>query len=210
MHDNIVDYIRRNRVSTTEVADCLDKTGVLDGVAPLNRGHFCVGPITWVYGWAASNWTVHEQIQNVPEGNVVVISAIDCGNRALIGDLVTKYLLLYRQARAVVVDGNVRDAPRLIKENWPIWCKGTNPVGCFNNEPTTRPSSEQLLLGERFRNAIAVCDDCGVVVVEQRFQTIELLEKLAEVEHQEDIWYECIDRRKWSTFETVCLKNYLK
>jgi hypothetical protein len=29
------------------------------------------------------------------------------------------------------------------------------------------------------------------------------------IEEQEDIWYECIDRRKWSTFKTICQKAYL-
>lgn len=208
MRDEIVDYIRRNRVSTTEVADCLDKTGVLETVAALNRGHFCVGPVFWAYGWENSNWTVHEQIQHAPEGSIVVISSIECGGRALIGDLVTKYLLLYRQVRAIVVEGNVRDAPRLIKENWPVWCKGTNPVGCFNTQPSSEPSNDALAVASRFSDAIAVCDDCGVVIVEKRFLNQGFLEKLASVESQEDIWYECIDRRKWSTFETVCLKKY--
>ena len=208
MQDKIIEFIRRNRVSTTEVADCLNKSGVLEGVGSLNRGHFCVGPVSWAYAWAESNWTVHEQIQDVPEGNVVVMSAIDCGSRALIGDLVAKYVLLYRQASALVVDGNVRDAPRLIKENWPIWAAGRNPVGCFNNKPEREPTASQLATGDRYKDAIAVCDDCGVVIIEKRFQNAELLEKLKWIESLEDVWYECIDRRKWSTFETVCLKKY--
>jgi 4-hydroxy-4-methyl-2-oxoglutarate aldolase len=208
MRDRIIDYIRRNRISTTEVADCLDKSGVLEGVAPLNRGHFSVGRVFWTYAWADSNWTVHEQIQAVNEGDVVVITPLDCGSRAVIGDLVAKYLLLYRQARAIVVDGNVRDAPRLIKENWPIWCAGVNPVGCFNAMPAVPPSPSKLSAGARYCEAVAVCDDCGVVIIEQRFQSSDFLERLAWIERQEDMWYECIDRHKLSTFDTVCLKKY--
>src|SRR5438093_5966797 len=109
MKDEITDYIRRNRVSTTEVADCLNKTGALAGVSAVNRGHFCVGSVTWAYAWRESNWTIHEQITDVPEGNIVVMDAFECHDRALIGDLVSKYLLLYRQARALVVRGHVRD-----------------------------------------------------------------------------------------------------
>ena len=29
------------------------------------------------------------------------------------------------------------------------------------------------------------------------------------IEEQEDIWFDCIDRRKWDTFDTVCMKKYL-
>ena len=37
----------------------------------------------------------------------------------------------------------------------------------------------------------------------------DFLEKLDFIELQEDIWYHCIDTKKWSTFETVCLKKYM-
>lgn len=209
MHAELIDYIKRNRVSTTEVADCLNKTGALSRVTALNRGHFCVGSVSWVYAWKETNWTIHDQIRDVPEGNIVVMEAIECKDRALIGDLVCKYLLLYRQVRAVVIQGNVRDAPRLIKENWPIWCEGSSPIGCFNNEPSGKPSAEQLAVGARFDGAIAVCDDCGVVIIEKEYQTSDLLCRLESIEEQEDIWYDCINRRKWSTFDAVCLKKYL-
>jgi 4-hydroxy-4-methyl-2-oxoglutarate aldolase len=209
MKNAIIDYIRRNRVSTTEVADCLNKTGVLAGVSALNRGHFCVGGVTWVYAWRESNWTIHEQIINVPDGNVVVMDALECKNRALIGDLVSRYLLLYRQVRAIVVRGNIRDVPRMIKENWPVWCIGANPVGCFNQRPEVHPGADVLAAGNRFKDAIAVCDDCGVVIIEQEQQTSDFLARLEWIEEQEDIWYDCINRRKWSTFDTVCLKKYL-
>jgi 4-hydroxy-4-methyl-2-oxoglutarate aldolase len=209
MHAEIIDYIRRNRVSTTEIADCLNKSGVVPQVSALNRGHFCVGPVSWVYAWNETNWTIHEQIQALPEGRVVVATGIACGDRALIGDLVAKYLLLYRQAKAIVVEGAVRDAPRLIKENWPIWSKGTTPIGCFNHQPDALPNAELLAIGRRYEQAIAVCDDCGVVIIEKEFQVPDFLEKLEWIEEQEDTWYDCINRRKWSTFDTVCLKKYL-
>jgi hypothetical protein len=31
---------------------------------------------------------------------------------------------------------------------------------------------------------------------------------MAKIEEQEDVWFNCIDRLKYSTFETVCLKKY--
>ena len=210
LQGEIISYIRRNRVSTTEVADCLNKSGVLPGVTPLNRGHFAVGNVFWTYAHAASNWPIHEHIVNVQEGDVVVVDAFECDDRALFGDLVSKYLILYKQARAVVVRGKVRDVPRLIKENWPIWCAGFSPVGCFNTQPPNLPDAQLLAEGRRrFEGSIAVCDDSGVVIIEKVHHTVEFLKRLEWIEEQEDIWYSCIDRKKWSTFETVCLKKYL-
>ena len=210
IQDEIIDYIRRNRVSTTEVADCLGKTGTLPGLRAIRAGHFEVGRVSWVYTWGESNWPLHEQAENLKEGTVVVIDAIDCGERAIFGDLVAKYLLLYKQSNALVVNGYVRDAHRLLKEGWPIWCAGFNPVGCFNKEPKNLPDPEQLAKArQRSEGTIAVCDDTGVVLIPQAEQTEEFIGKLHFIEEQEDIWYECIDRRKWSTFKTICEKAYL-
>ena len=38
----------------------------------------------------------------------------------------------------------------------------------------------------------------------------EFYNKLIAIEEQEDIWYDCIDRKKWSTYRTICLKEYLE
>lgn len=36
----------------------------------------------------------------------------------------------------------------------------------------------------------------------------EFYNKLEFIEQQEDIWYDCIDRRKWDTYKTICIKAY--
>lgn len=205
----IIDYIKRNRVSTTEVADCLGKAGAIPRVRSVNRGHFAVGSIFWTYAFGETNWHVHEQIQAVSQGDIVLTEVFECGDRSVYGDLVAKYLLLYRQAAAIVVMGNLRDAPRLIKENWPVWCEGFNPIGCFNSE-VDGCLDEKIIVTQRekYEGAIAVCDDTGVVVIPKQFHNQEFIKKLEFIEDQEDIWYDCIDRKKWSTFETICLKKY--
>lgn len=205
----IIDFIRRNRVSSTEVADCLGKTGGVLGVGPVNRGHFAVGNVFWVYAYGESNWKFHEQIQYVSEGDIVFTEVFDCADRAVFGDIVSKYLLLYRQVSALVVTGRLRDAPRLIKENWPIWCEGFSPIGCSNAQ-----LEHDLALDicaehrARYDGTVAVCDDTGVVVIPKECLNQSFMRKLEFIETQEDIWYDCIDRKKWSTFETICLKRY--
>ncbi len=210
MKDQIIDYIRRNRVSSTEVADALGKTGAISNVKTINRGHFRVGNLFWGYAYGGSNWDVHEQIQDTHEGDIIFIEVFDCDNKAIFGDLVSKYLFLYKQANAVVVNGYLRDAHRLVKENWPIWCEGFTPIGCVNQklEKNLDPSIIKERK-EKYHGAIAVCDDTGVTVIPKNLHNKEMLEKLEFIEEQEDIWYECIDRRKMSTFDTVCLKKYL-
>ena len=103
----------------------------------------------------------------------------------------------------------MRDAHRLIKEQYPIWCTGFSPVGCFNaknNQPF-----DEAIIKDRMKNvdgSIMVCDDSGVVIIPKEQITEDMYQKLIAIEEQEDIWFDCIDRRKWDTFDTVCLKKY--
>ena len=209
--ERIVDKIKRNRISTTEVADCLDKSGAIPKVQPIKDGHFRVGKVFWVYAYNESNWEVHEQIREACEGDIVLIEGFSCNGRAIFGELVAKYLLLYRQVSGIVTQGLVRDVPRLIKENWAIWAEGGTPLGCFNRKNDI--CFDQEIIDQRntqYKGAVAVCDDSGVVVIPPDKVNEEFMDKLDWIEEQEDVWFDCIDRRKWDTFETICLKNYLK
>lgn len=70
---------------------------------------------------------------------------------------------------------------------------------------------DQAIIKDRMENvngSIMVCDDSGVVIIPKEQITEDMLQKLIAIEEQEDIWFDCIDRRKWDTFDTVCLKKY--
>ncbi len=211
IQDRIIDYLVRNRVSTTEVADCLGKAGVLPNLMPCNQGYYKAGKIVWVYVYDESNWPVHEQIQDIAEDSIVFVDTLNCGDRAVFGELVSKYILLYHQSRAIVVNGKMRDASALLREKWPIWCSGYTPVGCFNRKPDKEVDlawkTEHF---DMYDGAIAVCDDCGVVVIPKEQITEEFLEKLYHIEDQEDIWFDRLDHYKESTFDIVCKKLYLQ
>ncbi|WP_373155553.1 hypothetical protein [Clostridium sp. AUH-JLR23] len=207
----IINYIKKNRVSTTEVADCLGKKGALKGVKALNKGHFKVGKIKWVYAYNNSNWSVHEQVRDTKEGDIVFIEAFNCEDRAIIGELVTKYIILYCSAEAIICNTNFRDANDLLKENYPIWGTGFNPEGCFNVK-NNEDLDEQLLRNHisLYDGAIAVCDDTGVVIIPKENFNEKFYNKLVDIEKQEDIWFDCLDHKKWNTYDIVCLKKYNK
>ena len=105
----------------------------------------------------------------------------------------------------------MRDAGALIRENYPVWCTGVTPVGCFNKKPEpSLPAEIEKEHREKYDGAIMVCDDCGVVLIEKENHTQEFLQKLINIEEQEDIWFDRLDRKKESTFDIVCLKKYLQ
>jgi regulator of RNase E activity RraA len=206
----IVDYIRNNRISTTEVADTLNKSGVIPNVLPMTSDFFKVGSIRCVFAANESNYAVHEQVRDVEKGEVVLIFAHNCGDRAILGELVAKYILLYQSAEALVVDGLVRDAAVIRRERYPVWCKGVTPIGCFNKPAEPFPIGLQEDLRERFEHGIAVCDDGGVVVIPPHQLNEEMLERLQRIELQEDLWHFCLNTLKWDTKQIVCDKEYLK
>lgn len=209
IREKIINYIKVNKVSTTEVADCLGKSGNLPDIMPVTSGMFKVGKIKWVYAYNESNWDVHEQIRDTEPGDIVYIETFNLEGRAIVGELVSKFILLYKQAEAIVTNAKMRDAHKLIKEKFAIWCNGFSPVGCFNSK--NGEEFDKNIITERMENingAVMVCDDSGVVIIPKNQFTEEFYQKLVAIEEQEDIWFDCIDRKKWDTFDTVCLKKY--
>ena len=210
VEEAIIKKISSNRISTSEVSDCLGKTGVLRKVLPLNFGHFRVGRVRFAYAYKCSNWELHEQLQDVQPGDVVVVEAIGCEDYAVFGQLVTKFLMLYRSASAIVVNGLLRDYGELRQWNWPVWSNGYTPIGCYNRKNETLPDTEMLAeIRGRYEGAIAVCDDGGIVIIPKESVNEEFLDKLDIIEIQEDAWFHSIDVDKFTTYETVCLKKYL-
>lgn len=205
----ILDYCRKNRVSTTEVADALGKSGVFPRVLPVNDGHYRIGPVRCVFTANNSNYAVHEQIRDVKDGEVVIIFAHKCEERAIIGDLISKYALLYRGAAAVVVQGQVRDVAALRREGYALWSDGVSPLGCFNTPTDPYPAELENQMRELYEGGVAICDDGGVTVIAKKLLDEEMLKRLQRLEMQEDIWFFCLDTLKWDTKKIVCDKAYL-
>jgi len=205
----IITYIKNNRVSTTEVADALGKTGVLTKVLPVNSNMHEVGKIHCVFAANESNYQVHEEIKNVQENDIVIVFTHHCNNRAILGELVAKYTLLYRGAKALVIDGLVRDISAIKRAKFKVWSKGTTPIGCFNVKAENFPENLRAELIKKYQGAIAVCDDGGVVIIDHNNINEKILQNLHRIEMQEDIWFFCLDTLKWDTKKIVCDKAYL-
>jgi regulator of RNase E activity RraA len=210
--DQVVSLIERNRISTAQVSDALGKAGVLNNFKALTRGYHKVGKVNYIYTHSGSNYDLHKQIQFVEEDSIVFIEGFDCDGKALLGELVAKYLLLYKKCKALIVSGLVRDAHSLVKEKYPIWSFGTTPLGCVNSPVQLTPSLEKniSLSQTKFEDGIIIADDSGVVLIEKEMTSADLIKKLEFMELQEDIWFYCIDTLKWSTYETICQKSYMK
>ena len=207
-----LELIEANKISTTEVADVLGKTGQIEGVHPLNPQMFKAGEVKVIYAINNSNYEVHKQLAESDDikDKILFIYNVNC-DRAVFGDLVSKYIMLYKRAKAIVINGKLRDAHTLIKEKYPIWLEGVSPIGCVNRP--NGPEIDSAVLQEikdKYDGSIMVCDDSGVVMIPKDKIDEKLLTKLEFIEFQEDIWFYCVDTLKMSTFDTVCKKKYLE
>ena len=52
-------------------------------------------------------------------------------------------MILYREAVGIISNAPLRDANDLIKQNYPVWCNGFTPVGCFNKK-IEEPLDEEI------------------------------------------------------------------
>ena len=206
-----IELIESNRISSTEVADALGKKGVVPDLLPINPGRHVAGEIHYVYAHSESNWPLHEQIQELPENCFLYVDAFNCNQKAIFGDLVAKYLILYKRVKGIVVQGHMRDIPDLKKYGFAIWCKGYSPLGCYNNN-IVAPEDVRIEAEKRkaeLNGGIMVCDDSGCTVIEKKIINDDTFARLELIELQEDIWSFCINTLKWNTYDTVCLKKYL-
>jgi 4-hydroxy-4-methyl-2-oxoglutarate aldolase len=199
---NILEYIIRNRMSTTEVADALDKAPLLDdNLKCLVPGSRAVGYVHYVNTNGGSNYHLHEQIQRVPRGDIVLIDAEGCDNLALFGELVAKYLLIYCGAAGIIARGYIRDGQAVLKEKYPIWGYGFTPRGCVNTFTYLENDKEKR---DYYNQSIIVADDCGVVLIPPEKKTKEFYDRLVEMEAKEDKWFFELDHKKMNTFQIVC------
>ncbi len=206
----IIEFCRNNRVSTTEVADALGKSGVIPNIFPINPGQHKVGQVRCIFTANNSNYDVHDQVIDVKPEDVVIVFCANCEGRAIFGELVAKYILLYQKAAAVVVQGFVRDYAALRREGFAIWAEGTTPLGCYNTPAESFPIDSKNDIMKKFEGGIAICDDGGVTVIPKENVNHEMLHQLENIEIQEDIWFFCLDALKWNTKKIVCDKAYLK
>lgn len=209
--NKIIHYLEKNKVSTEEIADILGKTGVIKGVYPINDNQYKVGEIQYVYAYNNSNWPVHEQLRDLRPDKILFVDTIFVDDEhAVFGELVSSFIMENKKARAIIVNGTMRDLDGLRKRQYPIWCKGITPIGCFNVEPNRNAEiNRQSKIGmDYYDGAIAVCDTSGVVVIPKSEINDEFITKMDNMVEQERIWFECVEQKGWNTYDTVCLKKY--
>jgi len=205
----IIEYLNSNRFSTTEVADAIGKTGAIPSLYPVSTANYVVGKANCLFTSHGSNYELHCQLDKIEAGDIALVFTKYCDGQAIFGDIVAKYMLDVRNAKAIVTQGAMRDIDELKERDYPVWCSNVTPIGCINKPTSVFPYEEKESLLFKYNNAILVCDECGVVAIQSKYHTQHTIDRLKALRLQEAVWNYCIDTLGWNTERTICYKDYL-
>ena len=166
------------RFPTPDISDLLNRLYAVDPTIRCLTGsyHQLVGPACTVKVFPGDNLMVHKSLDVAQPGDVVVIDAGRSYMNAVLGDLIStkaKHLGI----AGFVVDGLVRDVPEIVELDFPVFARGSTPVGPLHRGPGE--VNFAICCGGVVVNPgdVIVADAAGVVVVPKEIAA-DLLHRL--------------------------------
>jgi RraA family protein len=163
---------------TPDISDLLNRLYSVDSAITCltGRHHRLCGPVCTVKVYPGDNLMVHKVLDVAQPGDVVVIDAYGSRQNAVLGELIcTK--AKHRGIAGFVVDGLVRDLPGILELDFPVFARGTTPIGPLHRGPGE--INYPIACGGRVVNPgdVIVADAAGIVVVPRNIVE-ELVDRL--------------------------------
>lgn len=117
------------------IGDAMERLNVVDGsIRPVWRGAKLAGPAFTIEVAGGDNAGIHDALQHLSAGDVLVVNGHGVTNRALLGELISERLKKIGVA-GVVVDGAIRDARDIEEMGFAVFSSGISPAGPYKNGP---------------------------------------------------------------------------
>jgi RraA family protein len=135
-----------------------------------------IGPACTVKVYPGDNLMVHKALDVAQPGDVVVVDAGGSRMNAALGSLISTKAT-HRQIAGFIVDGYIRDLPEIQPLEFPVFARGTTPIGPLHRGPGE--INYPICCGGVVVNPgdVVVADGFGVVIV-PRENAADILERL--------------------------------
>jgi RraA family protein len=186
------------RFPTPDISDLLNRLYAIDPHIQCLSGeqHKICGPACTVKVFPGDNLMVHKSLDVAEPGDVIIVDAGGSHMNAVLGDLVcTK--AKHRGVQGFVIDGLIRDLPTIKSLDFPVFGRGTTPIGPLHRGPGE--INYAICCGGVVVNPgdLIIGDAMGVVVVPQGIAE-ELLHRLEAHDATNAAYYEAVRQGNFS------------
>jgi RraA family protein len=120
--------------ATAVISDNLARLPGAVGLRPFHRGGTMAGTALTVRTAGGDNLFIHQALELIRPGDVVVVDGGGDVSRALVGEIMS-CIAEHRGAAGFVIDGAVRDAGVLAKGDFPCFARAAIHRGPYKNGP---------------------------------------------------------------------------
>nr|WP_305123201.1 RraA family protein [Roseomonas sp. GC11] len=120
--------------AVANISDNLARLSVAVGLRPFHRGGTLAGTALTVRTRPGDNLVIHQALEILRPGDVLVVDGGGDISRALVGEIM-KAVAQSRGCVGFVIDGAIRDADAFARDTFPCFARGAIHAGPYKNGP---------------------------------------------------------------------------